>query len=113
MSPFAEAMTILTSLHKARYSEKDPMKQRALELSALLCMCELAPIIPIIEECLDAVSDFTIWAETCAGCGCPKHHCDALKPPAIKCCPDCCHIKPEEMKPGTRVQVTIRVVDLG
>jgi hypothetical protein len=28
---------------------------------------------------------------TCAGCGCPKERCDAIRPPAVKCCPDCDH----------------------
>lgn len=33
----------------------------------------------------------------CPGCGCSKARCDALKPPAIKCCPDCRHV----IDPGT------------
>lgn len=27
----------------------------------------------------------------CDGCGCSKSRCDAIVPPAIKCCPDCRH----------------------
>lgn len=34
---------------------------------------------------------FTRAREACSGCGYSRERCDALRPPAIKCCPDCRH----------------------
>lgn len=38
-----------------------------------------------------ALCDAYKTALECDGCGCPKARCEAVKPPAVKCCPDCKH----------------------
>jgi len=34
---------------------------------------------------------------TCSGCGSPRTACDAIPPPAIKCCPDCSHAQEAQL----------------